>query len=161
MTLKKFREKWNLSTEKVKRMLPYIDGAVQCPNCKRWDIPENAVAIYIPDKNKYKEHTKKYCYIMDAIGSKMLLNENLSMISADEIPQYVMELTRNDLIMIASNRPNNSNDYRDYVLTLKGAEWIAAITKRKSEIIIEMLKTIQELAKTTQCIANTVTVCAS
>ena len=91
---------------------------------------------------------------MDAIGSKMLLCENLSMVSADELPQYVRELKQNDLIMVADGRPEDSNDYRDYIPTLKGAEWIDAASKRKNEIITEMLKTIQELAKATQCVAN-------
>ena len=161
MTLKSFREKWNLSTAKAKRMLPYIEGATQCPNCKSWNIPENAVAFYIPDKNKYKTHTKKYCYIMDAIGSKMLLNEDLSMISDNELPQYLMELKRNNLITVANDCLDDSENYRDYVLTLNGAEWMNAITERKNEIIIEMQKTIQELAKATQCVATAITVCVS
>ena len=154
MTLKMFREKWNLSIAKAKKMLPYIDGAEQCPMCKGWDIPENAILIYIPDKRTYSQATKKYCYVMDAIGSTMLLNDNLSMISANEIPQYVRELKQNNLIMVADGRPEDSNDYRDYIPTLKGAEWMDAASKRKNEIITEMLKTIQELAKATQCVAN-------
>ena len=91
---------------------------------------------------------------MDAIGSKMLLNEDLSMVSADEIPQYLIELKRNNLIMVANGRSDDSEDYRDYILTLVRGEWMDAISKRKNEIIIEMLKTTQEIAKATQSVAN-------
>ena len=56
MTEKQFQEKWKISKAKLLKMAPYIEGAKQCPNCKKWEFPDNAAAIYIPDRREYKNN---------------------------------------------------------------------------------------------------------
>jgi len=68
MTTRDFANRKGISHSKVKKMAPYLVGAVKCPKCKCWIIPDNAKPIYIPDKRKYSDVALKLLsYVKDEI----------------------------------------------------------------------------------------------
>lgn len=127
-------------------MCPYISGARQCPCCGGWDIPDNAVAIYIPDKRKYKKQIQKYCYVMDAIAQGMEIHESLSLVSEEECKTIVSDLRTKNLLILKCGCPNESLDYRDYMLAFSGNRENET-AKEKSAVIVEILKTVQATAQ--------------
>jgi hypothetical protein len=153
MTLNEFAKKWNVSKQKARQMCPYIEGATQCPLCHGWEIPDNAVAIYIPHKQHYKAKFRRHCYVLDAISLGMLLVEELSLISESDCQAIVMQLKNANLIALKPDCGMDSLNYKDYILQIPD-NWDSQNSSEKVQIVIEALKTVQALATTVTAIVN-------
>ena len=151
MTIKAFACNNKISASKAKAMAPYIDGASQCPCCKKWIVPHDARPIYIPDKRKYSVCARPYCYVLDAIALGMELKSDVSNINGDIVKTVVRELRKNGLIVIIDGREKNSLYHLDYMISLEYANWQERKNEEKSklicEIIIAGLNATTELAK--------------
>ncbi len=153
MTLNEFAKKWNVSKQKAEQMCPHIEGARQCPLCHKWEIPNNAIAIYIPHKRHYKEKFRRHCYVLDAISFGMLLVEELSLISESDCQAIIMQLKNAKLIALKPNCDKDSLSYKDYILQIPD-DWDAKNSGAKVQVITEALKTVQTLANTATAIVN-------
>ncbi len=148
MTTKEFAKNKNISERKVKVMAPYIDGAVQCPLCKKWQMPEDATPIYIPNKTYYAEKSKMFCYILDAISLGHIIHPELSCVPEDSFLPLIDSLADSKYIA-RKNINKNAFDCRNYQLTIHGAEWLNMKSKDKSDlasnIILALLQTVPAL----------------
>ena len=99
MTIKEFAKRKEIPMDKAKKMAPYIPNSTHCPCCDRWIFPDDAKAIYIPDKRKYSPRVRAYCYVLDAIALGMELNSELSLVPDDTKRTVVRELFKNELII--------------------------------------------------------------
>ena len=147
MTISEFANKKGLSIRHIKIMAPYINGAKRCIYCKKWEIPPDSKPIYIPDKRKYNAYSKYYCYVIDAISLDMDLNENVSLISENQIKTVVRELRNFGLITPKNGCPENSFDYQDYMLSLKLIEWHYKKSYEKTKLILEIINSCATVAK--------------
>ena len=153
MTEKQFQEKWKISKAKLLKMAPYIEGAKQCPNCKKWEFPDNAAAIYIPDRREYKNNAyiRNYAYVMDAITFKMRLTEILSTLSDVEVRTVVRELKKEGLIVLLEGKQENSLFHLDYMPSIKLEKWKELKAVQKRELLIQIVRGVAntiELATT-------------
>ena len=146
MKLQEFAKKWNISKQKAAKMCPYISGARKCPCCGAWEVPNNAVAIYIPDKRKYKSKIKKYRYVMDAIEQGMEIHETLSLVSESECKTIVAWLKSQKLLILKQGCSEDNLDYKNYMLVFPDDYQDKANVGNKG-LLIEILKTIQETAR--------------
>lgn len=148
MTIKKFAKKWSISVSKAKKMLPCLHDVTYCECCKSANIPDDAVAIYIPDNRKYVKNPniKKYCYLIDAISSNMILNEHFVNITEGELKTMVKHLAENGYILLKNGAKKESYNYRDYVISTKILEWKFFSSKQKSKIASQVLITIGKCA---------------
>jgi len=152
---KQFRENYGISAKKAKQMLPYIKGARQCSLCHNWEIPTDAKPIYIPNKSFYRKDFKKYAYVMDAISLGFQIHPELSNISNDVCKTIVEELIKSEAIVLINGRNSNSLNYYDYIPSAAYISWKDECIKRKNQMILEILKTIQSITKITSTI-NTI-----
>ena len=148
MTTKEFAKKWNISERKVKQMLPYLQHITYCECCKRANIPDDTIAIYIPDNRKYAKNSevKKYCYLIDAISSNMILNENFLNVTEGELKTMVKHLEDKGYILLKNDAKKENYNYRDYVISTKIPEWKSSSSKQKSEIVLQGIITAGKLA---------------
>jgi hypothetical protein len=155
MNEKEFQEKWQISRAKLLKMAPYIEGAKQCPNCKKWEFPDNAVAIYIPDKREHRSavHIKNYAYVMDAIVLKMELMEILSTLSDIEVKTAVRELKKEGLIVLLEGKQDNSLCHLDYMPSIKAVKWQELKAAQKRELLTQIFRAV---ANTVELIATCV-----
>ena len=128
------KEKWNLTDREVKAIceyygFPIVKGVYQ--------IPEDTVPIYIPDKRYIKSELRQYLFVADAIHKKVTIDPKLIDSSVDEIRTAVRVLRNKRLIELIDGRGANSLDYKDYMLGLDFAGW-----KRDAT---DNLKTIKEV----------------
>jgi len=135
MTTRDFANRKGISHSKVKKMAPYLVGAVKCPKCKCWIIPDNAKPIYIPDKRKYSKLAKNYCYLIDAIALEMDLHPEISCISPETCATIVRELREKELISLKVDKNSESLYHLDYIISLKLLNWNDKKSKEKSELI--------------------------
>lgn len=158
MTEKEFQEKWKISKAKLLKMAPYIEGAKQCHNCKKWEFPDNASAIYIPDRREYKNNAyiRNYAYVMDAITFKMRLTEILSTLSDVEVRTVVRELKKEGLIVLLDGKKENSLCHLDYMPSIKVGEWKEFKAMQKRELLIQFFRTV---ANTIELVATCVKAC--
>lgn len=150
MKLNEYAKKWNITKDRAKLMAPYI-GGYKCPCCNQWNIPDDAQAIYIPDKRKYKKECKKYCYLIDAITQNMKLDEDLSSITNIECRTIVRELRSKNAIVLKDGCNQDSLDYCDYMVSADYLNWKQTKDSEKSELI---LSTIIKCAEAATAIAN-------
>ena len=147
MKISDFAKKHNISAKKARAMAPYIPMARQCSYCRKWDIPEDAKPIYIAHKQKYGV-AKKYGCVLDAIAFDMQIHENFSRVTLVECQTIVPQLRDKGLIVLKHGCPASSVNYTDYMISFSLAEeWRNKDLQHKTELVIETLKTIQELAK--------------
>lgn len=158
MTTREFANRKGISHSKVKKMAPYLVGAVKCPKCKCWIIPDNAKPIYIPDKRKYSKLAKNYCYLIDAIALEMDLHPEISCISPETCATIVRELRKKELITLKVGKNIESLYHLDYVISLKLLTWNYKESKEKSELIYKTVlagfSAIAETANMTHTLAH-------
>lgn len=128
------KEKWHLTDREVKAIceyysFPIVKGAYQ--------IPEDTVPVYIPDKRCMKSELRQYLFVADAIHKKVTIDPKLINSSVDEIRTVVRVLKNKHLIELIDGRAADSLDYRDYILGLDFTEW-----KRDAT---DNLKTLKEV----------------
>ncbi len=157
MTTREFANKKGLSHSKVKKMVPYLVGAIKCPKCKCWIIPDNAKPIYIPDKRKYSKLTKNYCYLVDAIALEMDLHPEISCISPETCETIVRELRKKELIVLKVGKNSESLYHLDYMISLELLNWNDRESKEKSKLICKTVlagfNAIAETASMTKTLA--------
>ena len=155
MTNQEFSKEKNISTNKVAKMAPYIEGATQCPSCKKWVIPNDAKAIYIPDKRKYTIHSRPYCYVIDAIALDMELNPAISLITEQNVRTIVRELYDNGLIVLKENCDTGSLNHLDYIISLKLIGWQSKTSQEKSKLICQTIQSCANaLAQTADAVKS-------
>lgn len=157
MTTKEFAKKWDISQNKVKQMLDFLPGITYCKHCKAAEIPDNAKAIYIPDKRKYskKEPLKKYCYLIDTISQNMVLEEKFTGITKDNAETMVRHLYDEGYLLRKNNAPAGSYNYADYIVSTKIAGWDSMKSEEKAKIISDVLQTINHIANAVEQVART------
>ncbi len=155
MTIKDFAKSKKISLDKVKKMAPYIPGSTHCPCCDGWLFPDDAKAIYIPDKRKYSPYTRAYCYVLDAIALGMDLNSELSLVPDNTQRTVVRELVKNELIVLKDGCDNQSLYHLDYILSLRLIEWQERTNKEKSKLILETINSCAyALGKTAEAVTT-------
>lgn len=147
MIIKEFAKNNNISERKAKIMAPYIDGAVQCPLCKKWQIPDGATPIYIPNKTYYAEKSKMFCYILDAISLEHIIYPELSCVPEDSFLPLIDSLADNKYIA-RKNINENAFDCRNYQLTIHGAEWLNMKSKEKSDFVLNIISILVQTVPT-------------
>lgn len=149
MTEKQFQEKWEISKAKLLKMAPYIEGAKQCPNCKKWEFPDNAIAIYIPNKTHYgnNQGLKDYAYVLDAIEAKMELNEEISGVQNDIVKTVVRELKKKGAITLIEGRKEDSLYHLDYHLSADFIKWKEKKTAQKRKQLIQVFDFLKKAVK--------------
>ena len=147
MTTKEFAKNKNISERKAKIMAPYIDGAVQCPLCKKWQIPGDATPIYIPNKTYYAEKSKMFCYILDAISLEHIIHPELSCVPEDRFLQLI-DLLADGNYITRINRNDNRFDCRNYQLTINGAGWLDMKSKEKNEFALNIISILVQTVPT-------------
>ena len=145
MTIKKFANEHHLSQSKIKKMAPYIEGAKQCEFCKRWNLPDDARPIYIPDNRCYKNGYKEYCYVIDAISLNFHIHPILSKLPEDRCHTIVRELKTCGTITLIEGRQENSLNPQDYILSTSYLAWKEQKASEKTKLVIDMLKTVQSI----------------
>lgn len=142
MTEKQFRQNWQISEAKLLKMAPFIEGARYCPNCGKWEFPENAKAIYIPDKREYRNDAavKKYAYVLDAICREMELNDQISNIENAVVKTIVRELKKEGWIVLIEGKDDESLYHLDYILSIKLIKWKEVRAAQKRELILQLLR---------------------
>ena len=155
MTIKEFVKKKEISLDKAKKMAPHIPGSTHCPCCNGWIFPDDAKAIYIPDKRKYSPYVRPYCYVLDAIALDMNLISELSFISDDIQRTVVRELAKNELIVLKDGCDNQSLYHLDYILSLRLIEWQEKKNEEKSKLIFETINSCAyALGKTAEAVTT-------
>ena len=158
MTVQQFAKEKGISISKVKKMALYIKGATKCPCCKAWNIPENAMPIYIPDKRNYSLFAKQYCYVMDAISLGMELHPQLSSVDKKSYKTILKELYKHNLIVEKEGTIVENWNYLDFTTTLNAVDWQNKIAKDKSEMICKTIiacaNAVTEVSKTVRLIAG-------
>jgi hypothetical protein len=113
---KQFMERYNISKDKLKKMIPYLQGVEQCPCCKQYMFNDDVKPIYIPHKTRLKNNPKKYyIYVLEALNNNMELIPEASLIDNDQIATCIRELKAAEWIAIKVGRPAGSLDYHDYM----------------------------------------------
>ncbi len=155
MTIKDFAKSKKISLDNAKKMAPYIHNSTHCPCCDGWIFPDNAKAIYIPDKRKYSPYVRPYCYVLDAIALDMDLVPEVSFISDDIRRTVVRELAKNELIVLKDGCDNQSLYHLDYILSLRLIEWQERTNKEKSKLIFETINSCAyALGKTAEAVTT-------
>ena len=146
LSIKEFSKKKGISELKVKKMAPYISGSYKCHNCGVWNIPQDAIPLYVPDKRFYKKCSKNYCYVLDAICYGFLLDNRVDgiNISEQECKTIVGVLKEKGKIILKNGYPKDSLNYRDYIQGIE--DWGIITAKQKTEVVIEILKAIGAVA---------------
>lgn len=131
------KEKWHLTDREVKAIcdyysFPIVKGAYQ--------IPEDTVPIYIPDKRCMKSELRQYLFVADAIHKKVTIVPELINSSVQEIRTAVRVLKNKHLIELIEGREIDSLDYRDYMLGIDYLGWKKDAT--------DNLKTLKEVLGT-------------
>ena len=155
MTIKEFAKEKGISLDNAKKMASYIPDSVHCPCCDGWIFPDNAKAIYIPDKRKYSPYVRPYCYVLDAIALDMDLVSEVSFISDDIRRTVVRELAKNELIVLKDGCDNQSLYHLDYILSLRLIKWQERTNKEKSKLIFETINSCAyALGKTAEAVTT-------
>lgn len=145
MTVQEYAKKHNIPVGKVKQMLSKLEGVRICECCGKYSIPENAIPIYIPNKNKYKRDAKKYCCVMDAVADGMRFDDNLSMITQEEA-RVCLNMLREANFIVLRNSDEDASTPLNYMLSAEGINWKQTQTEDKNQMIKEVLKTIRSIA---------------
>ena len=140
LTIKEFSKKWNISSNKVKKMIPFIEGAEE-KNGTLF-IPDDAKPLFVKDKRRYRNKLNKdYLFILDAVASNLKAIPELIEIREDILKTKVRELKDNNLIILIEGH-EDSLSTNDYCLSLDCIDWINKNNKEKFEIIYKLIETI-------------------
>ena len=140
MTKKQAKAKWFLTDREVDGICEYygftrVNGQFQ--------IPEDTIPVYIPDKRYMKNGLRLYLFVSDAIHKKLLLVPELINTSDDEIRTIVRILRDRGLIERIEGRPKGSLNYQDYILGIEFADWKRDATDN-FKLLNEILGTVVE-----------------
>lgn len=120
MTKKQAKTKWFLTDREVDGICNYY-GFTKVKG--QFQIPEDTVPVYIPDKRYLKNDLRLYLFVSDAIHRKLKLVPELFNSSDDEVRTIVRVMRDKGLIERIDGRPNESLNYQDYILGIEFVDW--------------------------------------
>ena len=140
MTKKQAADAWQLSEREVGGICEYY-GFTKVNG--RFQIPDDTVPVYIPDKRYLKNDLGLYLFIADAIYKKLRIVPELFHSSDEEVRTAVRVMRERNLIVRIEGRPVNSLNYQDYILGPEFADWKRNATDN-FKLIKEFLGTVVE-----------------
>lgn len=148
MILEEYKKKYNYSSkEKALKSLEYVDEKTQCPYCKKFEISENAVGYYIPDKRIMKNSDyRKYYYVLEAISNKQVICEKLTGLNDDECKTILTIFKEMGFVRLIVGKAESSLDYKDYIVAPAGIEWKNKKTKQRIEILLMAFNTLSNVS---------------
>ena len=120
LTKKQFQIKYNLTKREVDGICEYY-GIKK--NKVQFQIPDDTVPVYIPDKRYVDKEFCLYLFVADAIRKKVKLVPELFYSTDDEIRTVVRIMRDKELLVRIEGRPEESLEYQDYILGHKFAYW--------------------------------------
>lgn len=142
MKLKEWAKAKGISENKAKTTAPYIEGATLCSNCQNWNIPDDAVPYYVPNKNHYTPAARPYCYVLDAIAQKMQICQELCGISPNDCRTIVRVLRDSGLLQLREGREKDSLNYLDYMQDINADDWLEKRASQKSKQVLNAISSI-------------------
>ncbi|MBF1361542.1 MAG: hypothetical protein HXM76_06770 [Mogibacterium diversum] len=138
LTKKQFQTKYNLTKREVDGICDYY-GIKK--NKGQFQIPDDAVPVYIPDKRYVDKEFCLYLFVADAIRKKLILVPELFYSTDDEVRTVVRVMRDKGLLVRIEGRPEDSLEYQDYILGPEFAEW-----KRNATENFKLVKEILGIA---------------
>lgn len=126
LTKKQFQTKYNLTKREVDGICDYY-GIKK--NKGQFQIPDDAVPVYIPDKRYVDKEFCLYLFVADAIRKKLILVPELFYSTDDEVRTVVRVMRDKGLIVRIEGRPDDSLEYQDYILGPEFADWKRSATE--------------------------------
>lgn len=114
------KAKWHLSDREVDGICEYYDFTKVNG---QFQIPEDTIPIYIPDKRYLKNDLRLYLFVSDAIHKKLKLVPELFNSNNAEVRTIVRVMRNRGLIERIEGRPEESLNYQDYILGVEFAGW--------------------------------------
>ena len=140
LTKKQFQLKYNLTKREVDGICDYY-GIKK--NKGQFQIPDDTVPVYIPDKRYVDKELCLYLFVADAIRKKVILVPELFYSTDDEVKTVVRVMRDKRLIERLEGRPEESLEYQDYILGPEFADWKRNATAN-FKVIKELLGTVVE-----------------
>ena len=140
LTKKQFQTKYNLTKREVDGICDYY-GIKK--NKGQFQIPNDAVPVYIPDKRYVDKEFCLYLFVADAIRKKLILVPELFYSTDDEVKTVVRVMRDKRLIERLEGKPEESLEYQDYILGPEFADWKRNATGNL-KVIKELLGTVVE-----------------
>ena len=140
LTKKQFQTKYNLTKREVDGICDYY-GIKK--NKGQFQIPNDAVPVYIPDKRYVDKEFCLYLFVADAIRKKLILVPELFYSTDDEVKTDVRVMRDKRLIERLEGKPEESLEYQDYILGPEFADWKRNATGN-FKVIKELLGTVVE-----------------
>ena len=125
LTKKQFQTKYNLTKREVDGICDYY-GIKK--NKGQFQIPNDAVPVYIPDKRYVDKEFCLYLFVADAIRKKLILVPELFYSTDDEVQTVVRVMRDKGLLVRIEGRPEDSLEYQDYILGPEFADWKRSAT---------------------------------
>ena len=125
LTKKQFQTKYNLTKREVDGICDYY-GIKK--NKGQFQIPDDAVPVYIPDKRYVDKEFCLYLFVADAIRKKLILVPELFYSTDDEVRTVVRVMRDKGLLVRIEGRPEDSLEYQDYILGPEFADWKRSAT---------------------------------
>ena len=138
LTKKQFQTKYNLTKREVDGICDYY-GIKK--NKGQFQIPNDAVPVYIPDKRYVDKEFCLYLFVADAIRKKLILVPELFYSTDDEVRTVVRVMRDKGLLVRIEGRPEESLEYQDYILGPEFADW-----KRNATDNFKLIKEILGIA---------------
>ena len=138
LTKKQFQTKYNLTKREVDGICDYY-GIKK--NKGQFQIPDDAVPVYIPDKRYVDKEFCLYLFVADAIRKKLILVPELFYSTDDEVRTVVRVMRDKGLLVRIEGSPEDSLEYQDYILGPEFAEW-----KRNATENFKLVKEILGIA---------------
>ena len=138
LTKKQFQTKYNLTKREVDGICDYY-GIKK--NKGQFQIPNDAVPVYIPDKRYVDKEFCLYLFVADAIRKKLILVPELFYSTDDEVKTVVRVMRDKGLLVRIEGRPEESLEYQDYILGPEFADW-----KRNATENFKLVKEILGIA---------------
>lgn len=138
LTKKQFQTKYNLTKREVDGICDYY-GIKK--NKGQFQIPNDAVPVYIPDKRYVDKEFCLYLFVADAIRKKLILVPELFYSTDDEVRTVVRVMRDKGLLVRIEGRPEDSLEYQDYILGTEFADW-----KRNATENFKLVKEILGIA---------------
>ena len=140
LTKKQFQLKYNLTKREVDGICDYY-GIKK--NKGQFQIPDDTVPVYIPDKRYVDKEFCLYLFVADAIRKKVILVPELFYSTDDEVKTVVRVMRDKRLIERLEGRPEESLEYQDYILGPEFTDWKRNATGN-FKVIKELLGTVVE-----------------
>ena len=112
--------KYNLTKREVDGICEYY-GIKK--NKGKFQIPDDTVPVYIPDKRYVDKEFCLYMFVADAIRKKVTLVPELFYSKDDEVKTVVRVMRDKGLIERLEGKPKESLEYQDYILGPEFADW--------------------------------------